>query len=260
MITNDGSFMQSAIAVPAYKKLKIGNKYTLIMDDDFSIKANSKYGPLWEAQSSNLLNLLSNSAGLPSGQFALQGAQIWQSTDPITISVTASLFMNTDPYTDVIAPTMNLMAECLPRVSNDADQTLTGLIEGASNDILGIKLKSLIPPGPNLQTLMALASTGDGKGLFGKAGMKSETDARYARGLYTITLGFVRMPNTIITSVEPTFSKEVAPHGHTVTIGGKTTANTEYYPISASISFEFSSMEVATLEMLQGWGYKYKSS
>lgn len=257
MITTDGSFVHSTIAVPAYKKLKIGDKYTLIMDDDFSIKANSKYGPLWEAQSSNLLNLLSSSAGLPSGQFALQGAQIWQSTDPITINVTASLFMNTDPYDDVVVPTMNLMAECLPRISSPTDRTLAGVLEGLSEKYIGIQLKSLIPPGPNLQTLMSLASTGSGEGLFGSVG---EGESKYSRGLYTITLGFVKMPNMIITSVEPTFSKEVAPHGHTVTIGSKTTTNNEYYPISASISFEFCSMEVATLEMLQGWGYEYKAS
>ena len=101
--------------IPSYKLVKIkdnegsiiGNT-PLILDDEFSIKVNSKYGQLWESSPNNLMNLISNSFNIPSGQFALQGVQIWQSTDPLDINFTVNLEMDSDSYLDVVYPSLVL--------------------------------------------------------------------------------------------------------------------------------------------------------
>lgn len=219
--------------VPDYKIVTIsGVTARLILDDDFSIKVSSKYGPLWEASPNNLTTLLSNSWGLPSGQFALQGAQIWQGTDPLTVSITCSLYMDTDPYNDVVAPVKALMSTVLPTIQTEFKGVL-GTVEKLIEDTLNVKLDTLIPPGPNIQALAQMVAKDSSKlkGIFSSSG---------AKGVHNVTIGFVTLNNCVITSAEPTFSKEVSK-----------SSNGKYYPISASVSLEISTIEIATTDMLK---------
>ena len=114
--------------IPSYKIVEIYNadaegtptlvtNKPLIMNDELSIKVNSKYGELWQSTPNDFMNLLAGAFGIPNGQFALQGVQIWQSTDPINISITVNLEMDTDSYEDVIVPTKDLMSLVLPEKS-----------------------------------------------------------------------------------------------------------------------------------------------
>ena len=99
--------------IPSYKIVKVYNADAegtptlvtdkpLIMDDELSIKVTSKYGELWQSTPNDFMTLLSSAFGIPNGQFTLQGVQIWQSTDPINISITVDLEMDTDSYDDII--------------------------------------------------------------------------------------------------------------------------------------------------------------
>ena len=204
----------------------------LIMDDDFSIKLDSKYGQLWEASPNDFLNLLSATINSPSGQFALQGAQIWKSTDPIGIDVKVTLEMDTDPYKDVIYPTIVLCQTCLPTINDSShDNFIT--------EHIPIKLKTLIPPGPNLNTLINLMKKNQSDNFSIGGNLLAGNDGK--NGVYNVTIGFATFYNVIITKVEPTFSKTMA-----VSL---LKAN-KLYPCRADLSISMTTMEVATTDMM----------
>ena len=232
--------------IPSYKLVKItgannssvtGN-IPLILDDELSIKVSSKYGELWEASPNNFMNLLSSSFGLPSGQFALQGVQIWQSTDPIELSITVKLEMDTDSYRDVIAPTIALMNTCLPTKGNNGAKTQMNekgnfLVEALTN----LKLKTLIPPGPNLQAIWNAVSNGSANDAVNQALAHFN---KGTNGVYKVKIGYATFNNVIIKNVEPTFSSEMSYSG----------TQFNYYPVSASLSLEMMTMEIATTDMI----------
>ena len=207
----------------------------LIMDDEVSIKASSKFGELWEASPNNFLNLLSSSFNVPSGQFALQGAQIWQSTDPLDFSVKVDINMDTDPYVEVMQPTFTLMQTCLPRIRKSNKESKDDKFKFITENI-NLKIKSLIPPGPNLQTLIGLMDKSD-----------TITDKRLLanqdglNGVYNVKVGFAKFINVIIKKVEPTFSK---------TMAKSPSRNGELFPSSVSLDIDICTMEVATTDMV----------
>lgn len=221
-----------SLPIPNNKTIEIlsGNSpvinVPLFFDDEYSLKVNSKFGSIWDAEPNNLLSLLSSSANsvnkvLPSGQFAMQGTQIWQSTDPLSFSLSASLYMIDSGLEDVIKPSLALMQLCLPTKAEMSNDINIGKVN--------IKLTTLIPPGPNLQSILNLSGisnseTGDS---FFKNG---------SRGTYTVKINnYMVIPNVIITSVQPTFSKSYDEDG---------------YPVKADIDFEMTTMEVATTDMI----------
>ena len=240
--------------IPIYNKVLIklpnnsknDSEYLFLIDDGVSIKCSSKFGPLWQAQPNDLMNLLSSSFGLPSGQFALQGAQIWKSTDPLSMSLTVTRYMDDDPYTDVITPTKMLMGKCLPVLGDRSNMsTVTMTLEQIANSMLGIKLLTLIPPGPNIQDLLsAMANTnssGEYTGLLGLLTNRADLTAK-TRGWDTIKIGNFAFDGCIITSVSPTFSKTTA----------YSSLKKKYYPISVQLAIEFSSIQVATTGYVNG--------
>lgn len=195
----------------------------MFFDGELTLKASSKFGSLWDAEGCNLLTLLSGSTNgaVPVGQFALQGTQIWQSTDPLTFNIDASFEMLDSGLNDVVKPVMALMSMCLPSKSTSLDKKI-----GKVN----LHLQTLIPPGPNLQTILK------------NVGVSIDNEAYNdwlntgSRGTYLVKIGKnVIIPKVIITSVEPTFSKWTDEHGH---------------PIRAEVSVEFSTMEIATTDMI----------
>jgi len=210
----------------------------LILDDDFSIKINSKYSDLWQGSSSGFLNLLSSSLGMPSGQFALQGIQIWESTEPIEISITVKLEMDTDPYLDVINPTKVLMSKSAPKKGSSQ---VSSKIDPNSNmitkTITNLKLMTLIPPGPNMQAI-ARAMGGNGNVSEEMSGFLKKFEG--GKGVYTVDIGYAHFYSVIIKNVEPTFSKELA----------YSMSQNKNYPSSASLSLELVTMEVATENMI----------
>ena len=207
----------------------ITGEHPLILDDDYSIKTSSKYGQLWEGSSNNLMSLLSSSYNLPSGQFALQGLQIWQSTDPITLDFTVRLEMDDNPYLDVVCPCLVLMNTVLPKLSNGTEGIL-GQTEQLVEKHFNIKLKTLIPPGPNIQSIVQTMSANS------NANPLASNDGK--SGVYNLNLGFLKFKNVIITSVEPKFSKEVSYYLN------------KPYPVNAEVSMSVSTMEVATTNMI----------
>lgn len=213
VVISDSVTSQDVVGVP------------LILDDEVSFKVDSKYGTLWEGSSNNLMNLLAGTFNVPSGQFALQGLQIWNSTDPIKLSFSVHIEMDDDPIKDVINPVRILMCKALPHYSNGTtieNATINDKIEGAIEKHFNIKLKTLIPPGPNLQTIVQEMSSNKG----------------YATNTFNVKFGFLKFRNMVITSVDPKFSKDVC------YVNGKP------YPISAEVSLEISTIEIATTNMI----------
>ena len=226
--------------IPKYRTVSIedgsgsitGN-VPLILDDEFSIKVSSKYGQLWEASPNNLMNLLANSFSIPSGQFALQGAQIWQSTDPLDLNINVNIEMDTDSYIDVVRPSLILMQTVLPSYNDGSEGGVIGTIENAIEKHFNLKLKTLIPPGPNIQALVNTMSSNNNS-----SELLAKRDG--AKGLYRVKIGFATFNNVIIKNVEPTYSKEYS----------YSNSKGDYFPVSASLSIEMTTMEVATTNMI----------
>lgn len=215
-----GELKERQLKIKDYQGNVIGSP--LIIDGDISLNFDSTYGSVWDATPNNLLNLVSASTGLPSGQTAVQGAQIWQKTEPLTISLTAHLEMVTNGFTDVVQPALILSQLCLP--SQDTVLSLGGLFDLAKEEKKVMNVTTLIPPGPNLQTLLK-----DGGLLQGNWSIKG------GHGVYQLEIGWLHLDNMLVKSVNPTFSKTCDELG---------------FPVSCDISFEFTTLLVPTTDMI----------
>lgn len=197
------------------------NDIHLLYDDEFALRVSSEYASLVSTKSSNLLSLLSGSIeifgkSLPSGQFALQGFKIWESTSPLSISIDVTLNMVTSGKLDVVDPTLFLIGLTVPSKTERKD---------------GKEGWGLVPPGPNLSDILSTA------------GLKMEevsknniVDIKDGRGLFTLQVGeYLSIPDMVITKAEPTFSKEL---------------DEDYTPISCKLSLDFETVEVVTTDML----------
>lgn len=199
----------------------------LIFDGELSLKTSSDFGSIWDAEPNNLMSLVASSVEIgnfkmPSGQFALQGAQIWQKTEPLEFTIKTNLYMDKDGFNDVVKPSLVLMQTCLPMKETIAER----------DNIMGLNvaLQTLIPPGPNLQAILSTSGmiSGDSKIM--------QDIKNKVRGTYTLEIppNFI-FNNIIIKEVDVTFSKTLDEKG---------------YPISASVDIEFRTMEIATTDMI----------
>ena len=214
--------------IPKHRLIKICNAGSdtsiidvpFIIDDGLSIQINSKYGQLWEGSSNNLMSLLSSSGVVPSGQFALQGLQIWNSTDPIKLSFTVHLEMDTNPLKEVVNPARLIMSKTLPSLANGT--TLVGKGEQLIQQTFNLQLKTLIPPGPNLQTIVS-----------------EMTNGNTAKNTFDVIVGgWCKFKNMVFTKADPTFSKDVC------------YLDSKPYPVSAELSIEMNTIEIATTDMI----------
>lgn len=217
----------SGLTIPNHKLVKIKGKDNisivdndLIFDDDLSFKLSSSFGSLWDAHGNNLLTLLSSASSgkIPSGQFVMQGMQIWQSTDPLSFSLDLKLYSKTNAKNDVWNPSLKIAQLPLPMKSKNAN--------GKTNEMLA----TLIPAGPNITKIL---EQGGFKGL---SDFLAEKVGVESKGTYNINIGgYVEFKSVIITSAVPTFSKNVDDSG---------------YPVQSSIELEFTTCEIATTDML----------
>ena len=203
-------------------------KHPLYMVDEVSLKFSSSYGNIWDATPNNLMNLLSSTFNFPSGQFNVQGMQIWNKTEPLEFSFTAKLIMlENGGYEDVVKPALRLSQLCLPKTS-----TLfkTNTNNNESNAIKKyMNITTLIPPGPNLATILE------------KSGLSNDTSlsnwaSEVSTGTFNVDYGWLHITDAIIKNVTPTFSKVLDEDG---------------FPTSATIDIEVSTCAIPTVEMVQ---------
>ena len=229
--TPNGFRLRDGRKIPANRVVKIeGANGSIIgapmfIDGELSLKVASKFGTLWDAKGSNLLTLLSSvSSVIPSGQFAMQGSQIWQSTDPLSLDLKVSLYMFDNALDDVVTPVLQLMSTCLPTKKGFLEKKFDFM--GAS---INVHLDTLIPPGPDARDILrgAIDISGDSS--------LSNWYNQGSRGLYNVRIGNFTIPRVIITDVNPTFSEWTDENGN---------------PISAEVSIGIVTMEIATSDML----------
>lgn len=186
----------------------------LYIDGEISLKFSSRYESIYESEPNTLLTMLAGAIDKPiSGQFAVQGAQIWKSTDPLEISVEAKLMMKNDGKKDVVEPALKLAELCLPSIGNKF---------GKLSKLTDVKAKCLIPPGPNIQAILSE--------------VKINGIIKGSRGTYDVQIGWLKLHNCIIKEASPTFSKTVDEDG---------------FPISAEISISIITVSIPTKEVLE---------
>jgi len=195
----------------------------LIYTDDTTLELNSKFSNLLNIKGSNLLTLLSGATGgvVPSGQFGIQGIQVWEETDPIEFSLrSVELHMGKNGgKTDVVIPALALSKLTLPSYKGEDNK----------------KGMSLIPPGPDLKDVLKLVGSSIGiNDLFGNG--RDKKSANQGGGLLTVQIGkFLTISNIILTKVEPTFSSILDEDG---------------MPIHCKLQIECRTVEVATTYMI----------
>lgn len=218
----------SGIETPKHKlvQIKYGDNTSvidkdLIFDEDLSFKLSSSFGSLWDAHGNNLMTMLSSltKGKIPSGQFVMQGMQIWQSTDPLSFSLTLKLVTINNAKEDVFIPALTLAQLPLPMKSKNAN--------GVTNSMLA----TLIPAGPNILKILTEGHFESINDFLAK--LNGGTDSK---GTYNVNVcGYLEFVSVIITSCNPTFSKYVDESG---------------YPISADVELEFTTCQIATTDML----------
>lgn len=202
-------------------------------DDELSLKFNSNYKSLCNLEPPQALTILSGITDgiVPSGHFAINGSQIWNSTSPLDISFTVKIEMDNDGgYNDVVLPTMSIVNYCLPEKSKMQD--------GDACYAIGKKLGCLIPPGPTVLDILKMTTdeTSDDMAKETTASKIEETKSyNRGRGCVTIQLGKFTFRNVLLKNVNPTFSSTVDDYG---------------YPISAELSIDATTMLIPTTDYL----------
>jgi hypothetical protein len=203
----------------------------LIIDSGVSFSIKNNYTHILETKSSALLNLLSNSLSVngvapPTGQFSLQGIEIWESTENLSFTIEASLHMVNSGRDDVLVPSLILTQSTLP---------------GKNEKASGIWGFSLIPPGPNVEKILQLSGASS-QSIQESVKLLSIGDiftisTEAATGTYDVEIGnYLTIPDVIITSVEPTYSSQL---------------DEDLCPISCTLSINFQTVEVANKSMIQ---------
>lgn len=208
----------------------------LLLTDEVELQTESTYGPiLGEIEASSFLNLIANSIKIGgyslSGQHTLQSISIWQKSEPIKMSLQVSIPMVTSGKEDVVKPIYDLIKITLPQKTEKKDNP-------NENGNKGVIAGSLIPPGPNLSSILDQVGLNSDQvvervnGIFG-----TSLQLVASRGILKIQIGeYIHLPECIITSVVPTFSKEL---------------DEEYFPISCTATIELQTVEVATTQMIE---------
>jgi hypothetical protein len=222
IITSKGSNIFSSL--PNFKNIH------LIYGDGISLSIKNNYAHIVENKSSALLNLISNSVNVngiapPTGQFALQGIEVWESTDNISFTIDVMLYMVNSAKSDVLVPSL----------------WLTGLtVPGKNTKAGGIWGNSLIPPGPNLETILSLTgvSNKDIQSIVSAITLGNafniQPDA--PSGVFDIQIGkYLTISDIIITGVEPTYSENL---------------DEDLCPINCKMSINFQTVEVANKDMI----------
>jgi hypothetical protein len=171
----------------------------LILEEDLTLSMSSSFSPVKDSNSSSFLSILSKEIGkflgedigaLSSGQLKQFGFQTWTGTEPLSTTLTISLYMKDDAYKDVVVPAMSLAKICLPEE--------------------GSKIGELLGPGPSLSEALK-----DDINLDQMVGLSDSDYSIVGKPIYCYIGNFV-LKNTVITSAQPTFSKTTDQYGYPI--------------------------------------------
>lgn len=171
----------------------------LLLQEDIGLSLSSEFSEVFSKGVSNFEKLASDAFAAATGlrvtsQFKEFGFQTWRKTAPLALSLTVTLRMKTDAYTDVIKPTRALLSFAIPddtRIDN----------EGAG----------MILPGPNILSLFGLTE-GSGAG----------------SALIKCKIGWMNFNSVIVKKAEPLYSKKNDSNGYSIWSQVKLDVETTY--------------------------------
>ncbi len=195
----------------------------LYFTDELVLRFNSTFEDLIQVKSSTLLNLLSGwtNGVIPSGQFAVQGLQVWKETDPLEFSLSVELHMVDSGREDVVKPALALSKLCLPSYGPGVN---------------GKQGFFLVPPGPHMGTIISGLTSGSftGQQVYGQE--STGKSIGQGGGILTVKIGeYISLPAVVVTKSEPTFSNIL---------------DEEFMPVSCKIEMTFRTIEVASRLMI----------
>lgn len=158
----------------------------LRLEEDLAVTLQSDFDEIFSKGISNtekvISDLIAASTGLKgSSQFKEFGFQTWRKTAPLAVSVSVTLRMKTDAFTDVIKPTRELCALCLPDDTNE------------SGEGFGLSL-----PGPNILSIMGLVDNAAGE-------IK-----------ISCKIGWMHLNSVVVKKAEPVYSKKTDSNGYPI--------------------------------------------
>lgn len=159
----------------------------LRIQEDIGLSLNSEFSEVFSRGVSNFEKVASDAFAAATGlrvtsQFKEFGFQTWRKTSPLAFSLTVTLRMKTDAYTDVIKPTRALLSFAIP------DDT------GVDSEGAGMVL-----PGPNILSLFGLTE-GSGAG----------------SAIIKCKIGWMNFSSVIVKKAEPLYSKNVDSNGFSI--------------------------------------------
>ena len=190
-----GVFSSYGTDIPKHKLVTIDLKgledTQFVLDDEFSFDTSSNFGCPIPSGGNDLLTLLSSvNSKIPSGQFTIQSAQIWQSTSPLDIDISVQLFMKNNAYTDVVQPISILQQFAVPTKADE-------------------NIGMLIPPGPNLSAML------NASGNVGKA-LTKFFNLGPSKGTTNVHVGKFYFHSVMLKKVNPTYSSVVDESGYPI--------------------------------------------
>lgn len=180
----------------------------LYLESDISLGISSSYQPLVSGGGSAVVKALISGTSIGSAGFKQQGFQVWEKTNPLSLKLSVSLRMITSGRLDVIEPAKELMKYAVPDVADNQ--------------------WGLIPPGPNLLTILgdAGADLGDRYDVLRQAG-----------GWVSISVGsYLNLNKCIMKNVIPTYSLQEDTNG---------------FPVSCKLDIDLETVDIATSEMIE---------
>jgi hypothetical protein len=208
----------------------------LIIEDSISLEFSTAYNEIIKPSGNVLGSLASttftwNGAGIGSGQFKQQGMKVWDSTEAITCSITANLYMKNSGYTDVYLPALFLVMQTLPSLK--------------SGDSWG-----LIAPGPgltsvfNMDAKLPFTEVLDGKDGFSVSeAIEAVTGGRLqfqeqGKGLFWMEIeNYILLKECVITKVTPSWGDQLDEEG---------------FPTKCQLSIDVTSINIATTNDVKG--------
>lgn len=202
----------------------------LILGEDLVLNVDSTYSPIMNASAGIGTSLVSKflspivgqvfrgatSGTTAGGSFAAQSVHVWESTSPLSFSVTVALYMDYNAGKQVMKPTRDLMKIVVPTIEDGF----------------------LLPPGPSAS--LAMAKAAEAMGLEGASkAITAIAKANTKFTTYKIAIGnYLYLDSVIVTRAEPILSSDTDNEGN---------------PIWAKVRLDIQTTTACTKQMIDGF-------
>jgi len=224
------------------------------LQEDIPIELNTTFQDVSELFPSgltdiiSLYNTMSSVAGSKSKGFEdMIGQPIWQKTDPLKLSLSLIFYTKTDPYKDVIIPTLSLCAlTTLTDVSVGTEKSeivTTNTADGIQMEERSRVSTTYALPGIQFSDVSKIRGKNTAESMVNSKDYSSLFSSNTKSTVCSVLIpGVIFLPVALVTSAKPTFSKEVCRMSLT---------DFRVFPLWAKVDIEIRSVTPSSLSMIK---------